>query len=99
MDHVEFPQYVEIMLVKELTFAGFHMDEGAYHKVNKVHKEDTLVESLEQLGDSEVIHQDPLEGAFQDRLKLEVELKIQVMVELMVQLMLEPMEHLLQHLC
>lgn len=47
MDHVLFPQYVEIMLVKELTLAGFHMDAGVNHKVNKVRRVDTLVESLE----------------------------------------------------
>lgn len=48
MDHVEFPQYVEIMLVKELTLVGFHMDEDVNHKVNKVRKGDTLVDSPEQ---------------------------------------------------
>lgn len=49
MDHVVFPQYVEIMLERELTLAGFHKDEGVNHNdVNKAHTEGTLVGSPEQ---------------------------------------------------
>jgi hypothetical protein len=99
MDHVGFPQYVAIMLVKELTFAGFHTDEDANHKGNKVRKVDTLVESLEQLVDSEAARRDPSEGAFQDHLKLEVELKIQVMVKPMALLTSAPPAQSFPHLC
>lgn len=48
MDHVEFPQYVEIMLVKELTLVGFHMDEDGDRRVSTVRRVNTLVESLER---------------------------------------------------
>lgn len=51
MNHVVCPQYVEIMLVKELTFEGFRKDEDVNHSVNKVHREGTLVGNPEQLAD------------------------------------------------
>jgi hypothetical protein len=79
MNHVVYPQYVEIMLVKELTLAGFRMDEDANHNENKAHKEGTLVGSLELKEDSSEVHQVPLVVASQGHLKMEVMLEIQVM--------------------
>lgn len=75
------------------------MDEDANHNVNKVHKEGTLVGSLEQSVDSEAYLRVPSLVAFRDHLKLEVMLEIQVMGELSVQLTLEPANCLFQQLC
>lgn len=59
VNHVVFPQYVEIMLVMELEMVGYHMDADGDRRLDRVHTMDTLRDMGELTRGSSAFHPFP----------------------------------------